>query len=140
MSAGPFFSLFALIVPLLLVVVAFCLLVVGWRGRVVGAQPVCRKCGFDLTGRPAASTACPECGADLRKLHAIRSGHVQRRKGIFLTGVVLMLMSATWVGLTGLIAVQNVDLSPYEPLWMLVREMGSSDSLVSEILSSCASG
>jgi len=36
----------------------------GLRGRRVGEHPYCKKCGFDLTGKPDASTRCAECGPD----------------------------------------------------------------------------
>ena len=42
-------------------------LVVGWRGRRVNRHPICRRCEFDLFGRPAEATRCAECGADLRR-------------------------------------------------------------------------
>ena len=39
--------------------------VVALRGRRVGDHPYCRRCGFDLFGKPPGSTVCSECGADL---------------------------------------------------------------------------
>jgi hypothetical protein len=85
----------ALTVPLLLLLLSLPLLFLGWRGRVVGSQPVCRRCGFDLTGLPVTSTACPECGSDLRKPHTTRTGHLLRRWGMLWTGAVLLASGTT---------------------------------------------
>src|SRR5262245_9621381 len=42
----------------------------GLRGRRVGDHPHCRRCRFDLFGKPETSTQCPECGANLDEAHA----------------------------------------------------------------------
>jgi hypothetical protein len=34
----------------------------GLRGRQIDNHPLCRRCGFDLTGRLAHSAKCAECG------------------------------------------------------------------------------
>ena len=66
--------------PLLMLLAGAVLLVIGLRGRRVGDHPVCRRCGFDLFGNPAAAR-CPECGADLGVSGAVRTGHLRRRRG-----------------------------------------------------------
>jgi hypothetical protein len=50
------------------------------RGQRVGATPHCRSCGYDLTGRPAESMQCSECGARLSRRSAIVHGE-KRRSG-----------------------------------------------------------
>jgi tRNA(Ile2) C34 agmatinyltransferase TiaS len=59
------------ILPLGLIVVGISALVRGLRGRRIDDHPLCRRCGFDLTGKPETSTRCPECGSDLRRPRAI---------------------------------------------------------------------
>ena len=63
------------------------LLAVGLRGRRADDHPLCRRCRFDLTGRPAdAERRCPECGADLAKPRAVFVGHRKRRAGLAVAG------------------------------------------------------
>lgn len=122
----------ALTFPLLLLLISLPLLYLGWRGRVVGSQPVCRKCGFDLTGLPETSTNCPECGSDLRRPNATRRGHLLRRRGMLWTGGILLFMGLAFGGLLGIVGAHDANFNPYKPLWMLVREVGSSDPTVSQ--------
>jgi hypothetical protein len=48
------------LLPLLLLVLGVLLIVRGLRGRAVDDHPICRRCGFDLTGRPEGVTICSE--------------------------------------------------------------------------------
>src|SRR3954468_14250449 len=105
-----------LTVPLLLLLISLPLLYLGWRGRVVGSQPVCRKCGFDLTGLPVTSTNCPECGSDLQMAHATRRGHLVRRRGLLWSGAILLFMALVSGGLFGVVAARNGNFNPYKPL------------------------
>lgn len=43
---------------------ALALLIRGWRGKRIDDHPLCRACGFDLSGNSDAKS-CPECGAAL---------------------------------------------------------------------------
>lgn len=64
------------------------LFLLALRGRRVDDHPLCGECDFDLTGRPAASKRCPECGADLTRPTAIVLGHRQpHRPGMVAAGV-----------------------------------------------------
>lgn len=49
------------------------------RGKRVLAAPSCRACGYDVSMRPADSTRCSECGADLTAPRAIQT-HAYRRR------------------------------------------------------------
>src|SRR3954468_8599598 len=102
-----------LTVPLLLLLISLPLLYLGWRGRVVGSQPVCRRCGFDLTGLPVTSTNCPECGSDLRRSHATRRGHLLRRRGMLWAGGILLFMGPVTGGLVGTVLVRDANFNPY---------------------------
>ena len=58
--------------------IGLALTLAGLRGRRTDDHPLCRRCGFDLTGNPDAAV-CGECGADLARPGAIRVGHRARR-------------------------------------------------------------
>lgn len=77
--------------------VAFVLLVVfAWayrRGKRVLAGPSCRACGYDVSMRPADSTRCSECGADLTAPKAIQT-HAYRRRWWALAPLLLALAAA----------------------------------------------
>jgi cytochrome c-type biogenesis protein CcmH/NrfF len=45
------------LLPLLLLLLGVLLVVRGMRGRAVDDHPICRRCGFDLFGRPEGSAA-----------------------------------------------------------------------------------
>lgn len=65
----------------------------GLRGRYVGEHPHCRRCGFDLTGRPATSDACSECGATLDAPGAVTTGVRRRRPVPLAMGAFAMVLS-----------------------------------------------
>jgi hypothetical protein len=74
----------------------------GIRGRRLGDHPFCRKCEFDLFGRPDdAERRCPECGADLSARRAVVTGARRRRPAIAACGAALLLLSlaapAAWL-------------------------------------------
>lgn len=58
------------------------------RGRRLDDHPTCRRCRFDLTGLPATSDRCPECGADLRARRAIVIGNRAPRLRLLVASVV----------------------------------------------------
>src|SRR5215218_3121633 len=82
-----------LIVPALAMTAGIVLILFGTRGRRVDDHPLCRRCGFDLTGRPQTSDRCPECGADLSAHRAIRIGRRTRRPWSIALGIVFVLLS-----------------------------------------------
>jgi hypothetical protein len=51
------------------------------RGTPVGWQPICRRCGHDLRTVDPSKGAGPECGADLTRAGAVRTGGRVRRAG-----------------------------------------------------------
>ena len=69
-----------------------------WRGRRIGCPPTCRQCGYDVSGRPADSQRCSECGADLRPAAAvvISMRTVSRSRSIL--ALSLFLASVIWFG------------------------------------------
>jgi predicted amidophosphoribosyltransferase len=76
-----------------LFIIGLLLLRLGLAGRILDDHPICRQCGFDLTGKPKGSSRCAECGADLQNGHAVRIGHHQRRRGPFVMGLGMLALS-----------------------------------------------
>lgn len=74
------------------------LVAVGWRGRRVGDHPHCRRCGFDLFGKPAESTRCGECGAELHLPRATVIGVRRRRPALVVAGLALALAALIGAG------------------------------------------
>jgi hypothetical protein len=80
--------------------VAGMLVVRAIRGVPVGWQPVCRRCRHDLRGVDPSKGTCPECGADLMRSGAVRTGGRVRRAGaivVALIGVVIAGSSLWWL-------------------------------------------
>ncbi len=48
----------------------------AWRGRVVDGHPICRWCGFDLTGKEEDSPLCPECWNGVSRAYGVRTSGV----------------------------------------------------------------
>jgi hypothetical protein len=102
----------------------------GLRGRRVDDHPICRKCGFDLFGRPEGSDLCAECGADLTRPRAIRDGRRARRRGLVAMGVLLLAVALTVGGGVGYATLAAADAQKLKPTWWLVREIDSGDPAV----------
>src|SRR2546423_14979086 len=43
----------------------------GFRARRITIPPSCRRCGYDVSHRPAGVDACSECGADITRRGAV---------------------------------------------------------------------
>ena len=97
----------------------------GLRGRVVGGEPRCRRCGFDLRGNPDAAN-CGECGADLKRLGAMRHGRRVRRPRFVVAGVTLLLPALLVGGGVGYVAYRGVAWVRYAPAWYLLRDAESA--------------
>lgn len=101
-------------IPLLVGGVA--LVVFGIRGRVVGTEPRCVRCGYDLSGGGGAR--CPECAADVARAGAVRIGRRIRRPRAVLAGLVLCLPGAAY--LTS--HVGGMNHYRWYPDWMLLLD------------------
>ena len=103
------------------------LTLLGLRGRRVDDHPLCRRCGFDLTGNPDAAV-CNECGADLTRKKAIRIGHRARRKLPLAAGLAVLVPCLVIAAIAGYIIARGVDVQAYKPAWLLSRELRSGDA------------
>src|SRR4051812_25169022 len=113
----PIFSVIA--VPMSVFLAGAVLAWVGWRGGRVGDHPACRRCGFDLFGRPEGSRVCPECGTDLERPRATVAGVRTRRPSLLLAGAAVAL--AGGVRLTSDLRREVApDPNAFKPTWWLV--------------------
>ena len=103
------------------------LTLIGLRGRRADDHRLCRRCGFDLTGTPAAAV-CNECGADLTRPRAIKVGHRVRRRLPLAIGLALLVPCVLVAALAGYVAARGVDVQAYKPAWLLSRELRSGDA------------
>jgi hypothetical protein len=113
--------------PAVVALASLALLYVGLRGRRVNDHPICRRCGFDLVGRPPGSTRCPECGAELGGRRAVRVGARQRRGGLVTIALVLLVPSLACVGFLGWAEISGFPLVRHKPVWWLLNDARSTD-------------
>jgi ribosomal protein L37E len=98
------------------------------RGRRVDDHPVCRRCGFDLYGKPDGATRCSECGADLSRQRAVRVGRRETRRGLLKASAPLLLVSVGLLGVQGWGRARGVDWNHHKPTWWLMREAEAPDA------------
>jgi hypothetical protein len=106
-------------------VIAVLAVVGAWlarRGVRIDDHPLCRRCGFDLVGKPAQSTRCSECGADLASRKAIRPGNRQRYHGLFGIALSLLVLCVGWGAWQGYRAALDIEWPQHLPVWWLTRQ------------------
>ena len=109
------------------------------RGKRIDDHPVCRKCGYDLSGATEPYDKCSECGADLTANRAIRIGNRKKRIGsAVVTGAVVLIAAVLFV-MTMINAFGNSNLNAYKPFWLLKLEatstvFGPNDQALDELL------
>jgi hypothetical protein len=104
------------------------LLVVALRGRRVDDHPICRKCGFDLFGKPEGATVCSECGADLTRQGAVRIGRREKRRRLIGVALPVLIVCTAWLGLLGWGASRGTDWNKHKPVWWLMRDARGPDA------------
>jgi hypothetical protein len=110
------------VVPSLLAAASIVALAFALRGRRVDDHPVCRKCGFDLFGKPDSSSVCSECGADLGRRQAVRVGRRERRGKLAAVAAPPLVVCLTWLSLLGWGTARGLDWNQRKPVWWLIRE------------------
>lgn len=122
LGIGTIGSVIAILVALAIALFAIRL---GLRGRRVGDHPYCRRCGFDLFGKPDTSTVCTECGTDLSTPRAVVVGTHERRMIPLMAGLftlVLALALTIPIGRDVWNWSQRKDWSPWKPeSWLVAR-------------------
>lgn len=134
-----------LMVCVLCLIVSFFLLRRGIRGRQIGDHPHCRRCGFDLFGKPETSQQCSECGADIHAPKAIVIGVRHRSATKILLGIFFLLVSFGAGVPIGWNYRSLIDLNAYKPDWWLMMQWDPSSSSFSspamnELLARLSSG
>jgi hypothetical protein len=109
-------------------VVAIVLIVIGLRGVRIDRAPICKRCGFDLTGLGSSPGNCPECGRFLRT-GDVRYGHRRRRPRFVWIGVLLLLPLAISIGSVGLGSARVVSSLPTTTLIWLAGFAGDGGML-----------
>ncbi len=99
----------------------------GKRGKPIDEHPVCRKCKFDLVGRPPESERCPECGSDLRGRNAIAVGNRKKRPFALVIGGCIVLLAVCVFGGWGWIRISYVK-EVDKPTWLVLLDAKSKDS------------
>ncbi|MFT3686563.1 MAG: hypothetical protein QM783_16875 [Phycisphaerales bacterium] len=106
------------------------LIIVGWRGRPVNAEPVCRKCGFDLRGRfpwgaPSCPT-CPDCGERLLTYKSVLNGERRRRPRILAVGCGLVFPSLILLIANGVDSITGGTLAAIKPTPIMAAQVAGS--------------
>ena len=102
----------------------------GRRGRRVDDHPLCRRCGFDLTGLPAASMNCPECGAPVAAPKSRVIGHRRPIRVLIFGGLAVLLVGLAGSGYGTWTGGKRVAWVRYEPFGWVMTHAGSRDGAV----------
>ncbi len=108
--------------------------VIGWVGRRGDNHPTCRGCHYDLSGiwPNGSASCCPECGANILSLSAVRAGFRQKRRPLIWIGVLLLLASGSGGGVVLWPTLKAVEWDRFKPDWWLVMETESDDAVVAD--------
>ncbi|MCB9850874.1 MAG: hypothetical protein H6817_09245, partial [Phycisphaerales bacterium] len=115
----------------LIALVGLVLLGFGVKGRRVGDEPRCRKCGYNLTG--ATAQVCSECGKTI-DAQGVVFGVRRRRKLAILLGVLCVLpISGRW-SVKGYQYAQTVNRYQFYPFsWVLADSGGGEAEALDEV-------
>lgn len=104
----------------------------GIRGRRVGTQPYCPRCGYNLTG--LNSSTCPECGLSDIHRQAVRGKRRSNRLAI-VGGSVLMLGLMPPLGFDIYRRATGFNYRPYLPLsWVLYNADNGDIKYLNELV------
>jgi len=117
-----------------LCVLAFILLVLGVRGRVVSRGVFCRKCRFDLAGidRQGSQPKCPECGRDIADQRATRPVLRRKRPVVLVFGLLILLTGGSLLGIVASNNTARVLAAMPDPVVFTLHALGM-DAAYTEI-------
>jgi hypothetical protein len=107
------------------------LLISGWRGERIDDHPLCRKCGFDLVGKPPDAIRCPECGTD-SATRLPRKGHRRCSVKSIFGGVFIFVLGAAPLIAWAVILCKGIDPQSLKPVWWLQFDLRSRSQPVYE--------
>lgn len=114
-----------LTIGVLLTVIGSSLLVFGlWRVR-RGRDPHCARCHHNLTGLVNAEH-CPECGANLSRDRAIRTGAPHRRRSLAVVGALFIALGFTAIVLGGYARANPATVVKWLPDWAVLMQARST--------------
>ncbi len=98
---------------------------IGLRGRRVGADPHCRRCGYNLTGVELESAAarCAECGVAVATPGAVRTGLRVRHYRLATAGAALFVLGAMSLSGTFAAVFYRIDLYRLKPVDMMLGDL-----------------
>ncbi|HZK82146.1 MAG TPA: hypothetical protein VFC46_13785, partial [Humisphaera sp.] len=112
-----------LLLPAVIATVAIIAIVFALRGRRMDQHPICRRCGFDLFGKPELTKVCGECGSDLNGRRAVRVGRREKRHRLLWVAGMVFLACAGWEGRLGWQAGKSTDWNQHKPVFWLERDV-----------------
>src|SRR5688500_15548092 len=80
----------------LLAILSLTWLLWRYRPRQTPCPPTCRRCGYDVSQRPADSMRCSECGADLSARKAITTTRRTRPRWYVAAAGLALVGACTW--------------------------------------------
>lgn len=92
----------------------------AWRGRVMGDQPCCQRCGYQTGAESSGEATCPECAWHGR----MSIGFRRRSKRSILAAILLAIMGCTaacWPIIGPKVPTTSADVYAIIPDWLLVR-------------------
>lgn len=92
----------------------------AWRGRMVGDQPCCQRCGYQTGAESSGEATCPECAWRGR----MSVGFRRRSKRSILAAILLAIMgcfAACWPIIGPRVPTTSADVYAIIPDWLLVR-------------------
>jgi hypothetical protein len=107
----------------LAVLLGLVLVIVAWRGKRVDDHPVCARCRYDLSGLGADQGQCPECGQDLTRDRAQRTGNCRKRPVVLAGGMMLTIAALGALGASLLLIATSANWQKQKPAWWLNYEM-----------------
>ncbi len=110
------------------------LIVVGRRGRRLNNHPVCRWCGFDVSGTYPASYMCPECGGGLKRENGVRIGVRKRMVSVMVVGAAMVLLPLAPIGIAFYGLITGANLNTWKPVGILLWEAGMVGKPASEAI------
>jgi hypothetical protein len=122
-------------IALIMVAIGVPLLWIGIRGRRIDTCPLCRWCGFDLTGIYPDAKLCTECGAGLyakRGPKPVRLGRRKRRWPSVFVGALLTLAGSAQLGLFVTGGLRTMNLLPLTPSWIVQSRALNPDAAIAD--------
>jgi hypothetical protein len=98
----------------------------GWRGRRVGDEPFCTKCGYSLVG--SERIRCSECGADVSGDKSVQIGQLTWRPRSIVCGAAMAVIALTVLSIIGWPRLRDFDWYTLKPTGWVLDDLASAKS------------